>query len=232
MRDQRRLVGRTCLVLLPVLAGTMLDAGCWMLDAGPLGSKGEPLGRMEVSGAAPDWALVRELASISLLPHGVDDADWARACEGLRGPGAVSWWTWIGRWMRLRPDGVEARCQCNALPTHLLLPTTCNQTTARTLVAFFESLARTVWLPRFPYGCMPCMYACVCAAKTQQQQQRAGSVSMNERERERERARGGACVGCVAQPASPTPPSLVSVCAWMDALHRPLSSIRSLVTVW
>lgn len=71
MRDQRRLVGRTCLVLLPVLAGTMLDAG-------PPGGKGEPLGRMEVSGAAPDWALVRELASISLLPHGVDDADWAR----------------------------------------------------------------------------------------------------------------------------------------------------------
>ncbi|KAF3076951.1 hypothetical protein CFAM422_000014 [Trichoderma lentiforme] len=52
---------------------------CWeMLDAGPPGGKGEPLGRMEVSGAAPDWALVRELASISLLPHGVDDADWAR----------------------------------------------------------------------------------------------------------------------------------------------------------
>ncbi|KAL7934063.1 hypothetical protein V8C35DRAFT_303126 [Trichoderma chlorosporum] len=94
-------VGRPCLVLLLVLAGR-----CWTL-----GGKGEPLGRMEVSGAAPDWALVRELASIF-------------CCR-------MAWTTQIGR--RLGPfrgghglaGGCDcfrmglSRCQCNALPTHL-----------------------------------------------------------------------------------------------------------------
>lgn len=78
-----------------------------------LGGKGEPLGTyggMVVSGAAPDWALVRELASIF-------------CCR-------MAWTTQIGQ--ALGPfrgghglaGGCDcdrmglSRCQCNALPTH------------------------------------------------------------------------------------------------------------------
>lgn len=100
--------------------------------------------------------------------------------------------------MRLRPDGVEQmpmQCTANSsgLPDHL-------QPDNRAHPRRFESLARTVRLPRFPYGCMPCMYACVCAAPR------------GKRERERE--------GSVWWP-SPTPrasQSCLAVCAWMHCI--------------
>lgn len=76
--------------------------------------------------------------------------------------------------MGLRHDANAMHCQliCLSRPLATRQP--------RAPSSLFESLARTVWLPRFPYGCMPCMYACVCAATQRGKREHEGeSVSVS-----------------------------------------------------
>ncbi|KAL6879194.1 hypothetical protein J3F83DRAFT_289287 [Trichoderma novae-zelandiae] len=176
-----------------------------------LGGKGEPLGRMVVSGAAPDWAPVREVASIF-------------CCR-------MAWTTQIGRALGLFRGGHGlaggcdcvrmglSRCQCNALPAHRASDhwrRGGDQTTARAqthqdapgghprrfpglssspprlFLCFAESLARTVWLPRFPYGCMPCH---VCMEACMNERMRV-SVQRGKREGEQRVAQPEASCCC------------------------------------